>query len=43
MRTISCLPLVVALMALSPTSTTWRWFIALSGTDRWRLMDGPAS
>jgi len=30
-------------MALSPTSTTWRWFIALSGTDRWRLMDGPAS
>ena len=43
MGTISYLSLAVALMALSPASATWRWFLALSGTDRWRLMDGPAT
>lgn len=43
MSTIPYLSLVVALVALSPTSTPWRWFLALSGTERWRLLDGPAT
>jgi hypothetical protein len=35
--------LPVALAVLSPAPATWRWFLALSGTDRWRLMDGRAT
>jgi hypothetical protein len=42
-RTIPYLSLAAALAAVSPSSTAWRWFLALSGTDRWRLMDGPAT
>ena len=43
MWTIPYVSLAVALTALSPSPTSWRWFLALSGTDRWRLMDGPAT
>jgi hypothetical protein len=41
--TIPSVSLAVALLTLSPPPTNWRWFLALSGTDRWRLMDGPAT
>jgi hypothetical protein len=42
-RTIPYLSLAAALAGVSPSSTSWRWFLALSDTDRWRLMDGPAT
>lgn len=43
MNTFLYISLALALAAPTPASTPWRWFLALSGTDRWRLMDGPAT
>jgi hypothetical protein len=35
-----CIPLVVGLTTSTPAPTTWRWYLALTGTNRWTILEG---
>lgn len=43
MRILWCIPVLIALTSANPPATSWRWYLALSGTNRWSLSDGPAN